>query len=696
MVSFLGRWSQLRTVQRRVCSRSFIHGYTRYLYRPSRGVSTWQAQLEFEKTQWRKASVAYKNVAAAFKKRLDKIHRCSPMRSEYEMITQRDYVYFEEDNCIHRFHKTIGEESLEMLFSPGDVGLQDSLIQRIRVSPKQTFMAVAVKGFDREESDCFIVTLEGAPELASTIPNVFSFEWATDNVLFHTRLENLQSRSVHLTDFTNGSTTKLVYTEQHPRFFVDLYMTRDRRFLTINSNSKSSSEVWLSDCDRPFQPPVLVQQREPGVTYLVEHSHGYLYVLTTHGEPAEYKLMKAPVGGSVRQWKQIYQLKPHSRLLDMEIVKDHCVMFLKHNAELHMDVTSLSTESMIHSMKLPAWACAVQPAVHPEQGADQVRFSLESPVHRPAMFAYSVTEKALLVEADHPSEKSDICQVLRLKAESEDSTQVPVTIICRVGDELALRQRPLLVHVYGAYGMDLNMSFKAENRLLVEDGWILAYCHVRGGGELGCHWHKQGILGKKQNGLRDLQACINHMHRLGLSQPCYTAVMAASAGGVLAGALYNSSPELFRAMILEAPFLDVLNTMMDTSLPLTIEEQEEWGNPLHNKEHYHCIQSYCPYQNIKAQNCPSLLITAYENDQRVPLNGVLSYVRKLRTAVEQHQQSSDQPGSRTPNILLDVRPGGSHCDSLPWEESLQKVGMHLSFLHKELRLAGSELSRHDT
>ncbi|KAM9316832.1 prolyl endopeptidase-like [Gastrophryne carolinensis] len=643
-----------------------------------------QKQLDSEKKYWQNTSLKYKDLAAVFKARLDKLHQETPIPSAWEKITHGDYVYFEEDNCIYRFHKANGEDSLQLLFSAEDVGLQESLVQRIRVSPSQTFLAVGLKGFDGESSNCYIVKIKSAPELACTLRNVFSFEWLSDSVMCHTRLENLQSHFVCLTDIGHGNATKLVYTEQDPRFFVDLYLTRDHHFLTINSNSKSTSEVWLIDCNSPFHSPVLVQHRIPGVRYHVEHSNGYLYILTTYGEPAEYKLMKAPVNSTVEHWKPVYQVKSHSRMLDMEILKGHCIMFLKYHNELYMDVTSLSGEPVVLSVKLPEWACAVQPAPNPEPDSDLCHFLLESPIQRPVMFAYSLVENTMSVEADHAVETSDACQIFRLKAKSKDGTLVPITVFCKARGEL--RQRPLLVQMYGAYGMDLNMSFKAESRLLVEDGWILAYCHVRGGGELGCNWHKQGILNKKQNGLHDLEACILHIHDLGLSQPSRTAVMATSAGGVLGGSLYNSNPGLFQAMILEAPFLDVLNTMMDTSLPLTVEEQEEWGNPSCDIEHYRSIESYCPYQNIRPQNFPALLITAYENDQRVSVNGLLRYLKKLRAAAEQWLQSSALPDSKMPNILLDIYPGGSHCDSLPWEESLQKVAMHLSFLHNELKL----------
>ncbi|XP_063774438.1 prolyl endopeptidase-like isoform X2 [Pseudophryne corroboree] len=668
--------SALKTARRMLCAFSWrydlTHGNTDSpKNRLVRGMCSWQSFLDAERRHWQTSSVFYKDLAAVLNKCLYEIHNSYPIRREREMISRGDYMYFAEDNCIYRLRKSIGETSQEVLFCPEDVGLQDHLIQRIRVSLGQSFLAIALKGYEREESVCIVVKSEDVAEIVCSIPNVFSFEWVTDRVLFHTKQENLQCHCVYATDFSNPSDTKLVYTEQDDSFFVDIYCTRDGRFLTINSNSKTTSEVWLIDCSYPFKPPTLVHPRMPGIVYHVEHSNGYLYILTTYGDTAEYKLVKAPLNSGIQHWKPIYQMQAESRLLDMEMLKDHCAVFLRHHNELYMDVTSLSSESVIHSLKFPEWACALQPALRPEENTNHLRLYLESPIHQPVMFDYSVLANRLSEVTDHSSEENETCRVVRMKAKSKDGTLVPVTVLYEVGG--GLRHRPLLVHVYGAYGMDLNMSFKAEKRMLVEDGWILAYCHVRGGGELGCEWHKQGILDKKRNGLDDLQACITYIHDLGFSQPYRTALEAASAGGVLAGALYNSTPWLFQAMILEAPFMDVLNTMLDTLLPLTVEEQEEWGNPLLNMQHYRSIEAYCPYENIKPQNYPSVLITAYENDQRVPLHGLLRYVKKLRTAAVHYFQSSTLPDRKMPNILLDVRPGGSHCDSLSWEDSLQKV-----------------------
>lgn len=205
--------------------------------------------------------------------------------------------------------------------------------------------------------------------------------------------------------------------------------------------------------------------------------------------------------------------------------------------------------------------------------------------------------------------------------------------------------------------------------------------NFRGGGELGLQWHADGRLTKKLNGLADLEACIKTLHDQGFSQPSLTALTAFSAGGVLVGALCNSSPELLRAVTLEAPFLDVLNTMMDTTLPLTLEELEEWGNPSSDENHKNYIKRYCPCQNIKPQHYPSIHITAYENDERVPLKGIVNYTEKLKEAIAEHAKDSGE-GYQVPNIILDIQPGGNHVI----EDSHKKITAQIKFLYEELGL----------
>nr|XP_047913693.1 prolyl endopeptidase-like isoform X10 [Anser cygnoides] len=611
--------------------------------------------LKSEQKNWNEISGRYKAMAERIKKKIEELHNKYTLSSGSPRIKVGESVYFEENGCIFLSKADdVDEGKVHILLSAEDLGFYDAFIQRIRISPDQRYMATSLKSENSEEATCVVMKLGDFPVVEKVIPNVFSFEWVTNDVLYYTSQKNLKCQNVFMTTFTKQKHTELVYTEQDARFFVDIYCTKDRRFLTINSNSKTTSEVWLVDCRHPFKLPVLVQARTKGVIYHIEHRNDELYILTTYGEPAEYKteqkqknkfcpaccicaepllapkltfsklwkgrlerhqLMKAPVGSSgMENWQLVYALEEKSKLIDLEMFSDHCILFLQNAGHLYLNVISFVSHS-VHSI--------------------------------------------------------------------QDETLVPITVFHNMNSK-ELHRKPLLVHVYGAYGIDLNMSFKEEKLLLIEEGWILAYCHVRGGGELGHSWHKDGCQHNKHKGLHDLKACIMLLHELGFSQPKYTALAAASAGGVLAGALCNSDPELIRAMVLQAPFVDVLNTMMKTHLPLTIEEQEEWGNPLVDEKCMKYIKSYCPYHNIKPQQYyPSVFITAYENDQRIPLTGVLRYVQKLRKAALDHAGRTKKKGNWIPNIILDIQANGSHCDS-SWEDSLNEVARQLAFLKKEL------------
>ncbi|XP_044519222.1 prolyl endopeptidase-like [Gracilinanus agilis] len=573
--------------------------------------------LNTEQENTKSLLINYLDSMEKFKKKIEASYDKYSLIMDNLEIQFGDFLYYEENGCILRLKLGDGINSCEVLLRLEELSLYNAFVERIRISPGEEYMAASIKTSSSEDSTCVIVKLGKYPEVEDFIPNVFSFEWATDGVLFYTCQKNLRCCNVFRTSFGNKKHTECIYTEQDPRFFVDLHCTRDKCFLTINSNSKTTSEVWLVDCHQPWNPPILVQKRNSGIMYHIEHRNNELYILTNFGEPAEYKLMKTSVNScSMKNWQLIYTLKKKTKLIDLMMFKDHCVIFLKYCNQLYLNIITLNDQS-IQSLK--------------------------------------------------------------------DGTLVPLTIFYKKNSE-SLQKRPLLIHVYGAYGVDLNMNFKAENQVLIEDGWILAYCHVRGGGELGLSWHAGGCLNNKLNGLADLEACIEFLHNLGFSEPVFTALTAYSAGGVLAGALCNTNPRLIRAVVLQAPFLDILNTMLDPQLPLTIEELEEWGDPSSDNRYMDYIKSYCPYQNIRPQTYPSVIITAYENDQRIPVEGILKYIQRLRKVITDQRHNRDTAqGRKMPNIILDVQPGGSHA-AASWEDLVTEVAKHLAFLYKELGL----------
>ncbi|XP_069787186.1 prolyl endopeptidase-like [Narcine bancroftii] len=636
-----------------------------------------QEELKYYKSKTHK----YHKLEELFKKRLEIIWQKYASINNNTVIHVGDTEYFEDDGCIWRKLQNGSPEVVLCLDQLQLLQTKDAQFQRIRVSSDQKYLASSIRTL-MDGSICVVVKLDPKPVVAHVFPRAFSFEWATDNSLFYTNLEKLQSHQVfRLLLGDRRATSEMVYKENDTRFFVELSCTKDGKFITINSNSKTSSEVRLIDRMHPLEEPKIVQDRVPGIIYHVEHWKNQLCILTNFGATNEYRLMKAPISSSgIQNWKMVYAVKEKHKLIDMELFNDHCILILKYYGYLYLHVFSLKEAGTVKPIELPSWACDIECGLHVQCKANMFCFQLSSPVQPPVSLVYLIDKDELYIEDDETwLDVTSGYKVTRLKAASMDGSLVPITVFHQTALN-QMNEKPLLVHVYGAYGMDLNVGFKPEQMMLLEDGWILAFCHVRGGGELGLRWHKAGQLDKKHIGITDLQTCLCYLHTIGYSNPRRTALQASSAGGVLVGSLCNASPDFFRAAILRAPFLDVLNTMLDPSLPLTKEDQEEWGNPLSDQRLFKYIKAYCPYQNIKPQNYPSIFITAYELDQRVPLSGLLRYTTKLRNAVASKCKSTGESVS----VILDIQPGDDHFGPTNWEQSLHEVARHYAFLYKEL------------
>ncbi|KAK2896613.1 hypothetical protein Q8A67_011101 [Cirrhinus molitorella] len=672
----------LRSVSRNITLRRNIHPFISRLY--TEGSS--QTTAELSKAQLQKL----RDQEQRFKRRLRSVHRKFAEVPENSELQGQNHVYFEDGKGIYR--STLAQDEQEMLevFSADWGGDGYGTIQRVRLSPSETMLAVTVKKDHHEETRCMLVHLGGAilhQKALLVLDNVLSFEWATDDVLFYSTQETLQCLHVFRLHLSNaGVQTTLVYEEKDPEFFVEVSRSRDQRLVTINCSSKISSEVWFVDSKTPLLFPTLIQSRQPGLLYYVEHSDSYLFILANTGANQEYQLLRAPLTSpSMSHWVPLFSAVPGTVIKDMELLQDHCVFTVKDSqCQLHIRTLTTQEPYQLNTHQLPHWACDLSPQRVGTVDRGSFGFLLSSPVHPPVHYLYNSRKQKLSIIEDNTKYISlTDFNTTRLQAASQDGTLVPLTLF-HMPALSELHKVPLLLHVYGAYGVDLNMAFSPEKRLLLEDGWALAYCHVRGGGECGLAWHRAGSVLQKRRGVEDLAACIQTLHHLRVSHPALTALTARSAGAVLAGALCNHNPQLLRAVILQAPFLDVLDTMQDPSLPLTVEERGEWGDPC-IKEHRDNIASYCPFHNIRPQLYPSMLITAYSEDHRVPLSGVMKYVERLKKAIQMCTTRVDV-NARVPAVILDLQPGGDHFGPEDFHLSLNESARQLAFLYKELGL----------
>ncbi|XP_055083164.1 prolyl endopeptidase-like [Periophthalmus magnuspinnatus] len=618
----------------------------------------------------------------------------------YSRVYGRHHVYFIDTNGIYRIDQRRDNSlekllDLERFLEKGGSGRW--CVQRIRLSPQETRVAVTLKHSHEEKQRCVIISVAHEslfpsvqPRVIFTLEKVFSFEWATDDVLFYSTLDGLRSSSVFCLDFSKNGKISSVFEESKLDVFVEVALTRDQKLLTINSNSRSSSEVHVIDKENPSHQPILVQRREPDLLYHVEHWKGSLIILTNTGPGQEYQVVQASLSKpSVDSWLPLFTPHPGFTIKDMDIIEDFGVLTTRTPSHhLGLTVISLNKPDVLYFMELPSWSCTFEPKKADVRGKNNtLEFLISSPVHPPNQFCLLPEEALVLSAKDNKRYTDELNAVItsRLEARSKDDTPVPITLFHAARLE-ALKEAPMLVHVYGSYGRDLNMEFCPKKRLLLELGWALAFCHVRGGGESALYWHRQARVEGKRKSVDDLVACVQHLFSSGVSSSSLTALTARSAGAVPVGALCNLHPHLVKAVTLQAPFLDVLGTMADSDLPLTLEDREEWGDPVGNPEHGRIIATYCPLHNITPQRYPSMLLTAYSADSRAPLSGTVKYSEEIQKAVNSHftlNQTSER--GRKPNIVLNVQPGAHHTQE-DFDLTVNEDALELAFLYKELGL----------
>ncbi|XP_055018690.1 prolyl endopeptidase-like isoform X2 [Boleophthalmus pectinirostris] len=633
----------------------------------------------------------------------------------YSMVYGLYHVYFIDTNVIYRIDQRQANQSPERLLDleqflerdgsgPKTVG--QWAVQRIRLSPQERHLAVTLKKYHKEEQRCVIINLGHEtlfsliqPHVIFTLDKVFSFEWATDDVLYFTTIVGLRSSTVFCLDLTKNRKITSVFAEPKLNVFVEVALTRDQKLLTINCNSRSSSEVLVIDKDNLSHEPLMIQRRVPELLYHVEHWKGSLIILTNTGPGQEYQVVQTSLSEpAVDSWMPLYFPPPGFTIKDMEIIEDFGVLITRTpSCQIGLTVMSLNNPDVLYFMELPSWACAFEAKKAGVGGkTNTLEFLISSPVHPPHQFCL-LPEEGLVLSAEGNKIYIDQLNTIttsRLEACSKDGTLVPITLF-HAAHLKALKEVPLLVHVYGSYGRDHNMEFCPKKRLLLELGWVLAYCHIRGGGEGGLYWHRQARVKGKQKSVEDLVACLQHLFSSGVSSSSVTALTACSAGAVPVGALCNLYPQLIKAVTLQAPFLDVLGTMEDSSLPLTIEDKEEWGDPVGNPSHKRIIASYCPLHNITpqvyyrffTQRYPSMLITAYSGDSRVSLSGIVKYAEELQKAINSHFTLNQRSEcGHKPNIILNIQPGANHHGQEDFDLMVNEDALELAFLYTELGL----------
>jgi len=467
--------------------------------------------------------------------------------------------------------------------------------------------------------------------------------WSLDGQhLFYTRLdESWRPHQVWRHEVgTSAEDDALVFEEPDERFWMGIGSSRDDAWVIIQVGSKLTSEVLLLDASAPLGEPTVVAPRRDGIEYDVEPAGDRLLIVHNANHP-DFELAQAPLDArSHEQWSPLGEAVSSERVLGVEAFESHAVVSLRRDGLTALRV--IPRDPSLPSGFGPARDLAFDEPLYsvgtgnnPEYNSPALQIEFESMVTPKTISDYDFVTGELTVLKRQPVlggyEPADYTQ-RRVWATATDGTQVPISLVHR-SDVTANGTAPGLIYGYGAYEICIDPYFSVARLSLLERGFVYAIAHVRGGGELGRQWYDDGKMEHKVNTFTDFVACAEHLVASGWVAPDRLVAEGGSAGGLLMGAVANLAPGRFKAIHAAVPFVDALTTMLDPSLPLTVPEWEEWGDPLHNPDIYRYMKAYSPYENIAAVDYPAILATTSLNDTRVFFVEPAKWVARLRETV---------------------------------------------------------------
>ena len=518
--------------------------------------------------------------------------------------------------------------------------------------------------------------------LGEQVERVGSIVWAADNkTLFYTQEDEEQKRQFQLFRHvlgTSHSEDVLLFEERDERFNLGAGRTRDGALIIMESASHTTSEARMLRADAPATDLMLIAERRDNIEYYPDHRHGLLYI-RVNDTGRDFRLVTAPVSSPERKhWTEQIPHREGVMLEDISLFSKFAVASERHGGLEHLRVLHFAGEGpeIAHETEIPfpEPAYSVHLSGNREFATNRLRYSYQSLVTPASVFDYDVRTGASELKKEQvvPGDfERTLYASERIEATAPDGVRVPISLVYR-RDRRMKAKNPLHVYGYGSYGYALPLGFNSNRLSLLDRGVVLAYAHIRGGGDLGKPWHDAGRLGHKHNTFTDFIAVVEHLLAEGYGNPGKVAIQGGSAGGLLMGAVVNMRPDLFRAVVSQVPFVDVMNTMLDASLPLTVPEYEEWGNP---NEHaaFETMLSYSPYDNLRPAKYPAMLVKTSLYDSQVMYWEPAKYVAKLRTL-----NTGDRP------ILLHTNMTAGHGGASGRYDYLKEIAFDYAFLLREL------------
>jgi oligopeptidase B len=617
----------------------------------------------------------------------------------------RGYLYFTKTLEGHQYplhYRQLAEENAleELLLDLNALAEGHSFLGlgSFEVSDDNRLLAYSTDTTGFRQYTLQIKDLQTRERLAFRAERVTSAAWANDNrTLFYTVEDEVTKRSHQLYRHTIGESSQdssadpLLFDELDERFHIGIERTRSGEYLILSIASHTTNEARFLSSASPAGEFRLIAPREDAHEYYAEHHpnlHGAVaaapasdqFLIRTNSGGRTFRMVAAPVSDPQRSnWKELIPNRPAVMLSAAEPFRSHLVLFEREDGLPFLRVVPLPTPSgdmLSSSYRIPfdEPAYNAAPGTNPEFDQSHFRYSYESFVRPRSVFDFQVRTRQSTLRKQQPvlgGYQPERYASERLHALASDGTRIPISLVYRK-DTARDGNAPLLLYGYGSYGISVPVNFSSNRLSLLDRGVIYAVAHIRGGGELGKPWHDAGRMRQKKNTFTDFIAAAEHLIATRFTNSQKLIIEGGSAGGLLLGAVTNLRPDLFQAVISHVPFVDVLNTMLDASLPLTVGEYEEWGNPQFAEDYFY-MKSYCPYANLERKVYPAILIKAGLNDSQVMYWEPAKYIAKLRSL-----KTGLNP------LLFKINMGAGHGGASGRYDYLREIALDYAFLFAQL------------
>ncbi len=511
----------------------------------------------------------------------------------------------------------------------------------LSVSPNNQILAFAEDRVSRRIYSIRFIDLRTGTFLEDRLENTNgNIAWANDNkTLFYTTKNKTSLLSESVLRHVIGrpiTANEVVYHEKDPSFYIGVYRSKSGKYIIIYNNSTIASDYHILPTDSPQDNFKQFANRTAHHEYSIDHFEDKFYVLSNRNA-LNFKLMEtSDKNTSEEHWKEVIAHRDDVLIEDIEVFKNHLVVSERKNASTYIQVIQQTT-GQVHAIDFGEEAYVAYVGTNPEFDTHQLRFGYSSLTTPNSVYDYDMVKKSKELKKQNEvvgGHLPEHYETKRLFATARDGQKIPISIVYKKGYQLDA-QSPLLLYAYGSYGSSVDPWFSATRLSLLDRGFAWAIAHIRGGEEMGRAWYEEGKMFKKKNSFYDFIDCTNYLIEHQYSSAEHLYAYGGSAGGLLMGAVANMAPQLYRGIIAAVPFVDVVSTMLDESIPLTTNEFDEWGNPK-NKDAYDYMLSYSPYDQVKKQAYPNLLITTGLFDSQVQYWEPAKWIAKLRDLRTDH------------------------------------------------------------